>query len=894
MAAVLDAKRIGRFEIVNTLGRGAQGTVYLAQDTRLKRRVALKTLRVERVDAAERAHATEVMLGEAHIVGQLSHPNIVTLFDAGEEEGSPYLVFEFVEGKTLGDLIRTRGTLTPADAVKVACGMLAAIDYAHEAGVVHRDLKPANVMMTRDDTPRIMDFGIASFHGETEAAEPGKQSVSGTPSYMAPEYLGGAAFTPRCDVFAAGMVLYEMLTGATAVKGDNPYQTMFAMVKQEYPRPSTRNPAVDEKLEGIVMRALEKDPQKRFASASAMLEALKAYANPQPTAASDGAGDGGAAGSVLEFLLRRMRYKSDFPVLSSTITTVNNLVSRENEPTSALADSIIKDVSLTNKLLRMVNTAYFQQFGGSVSTVSRAVSILGFQKVRNAALSLMLFDHLQNKVQAADLKDQVTASYFSGVMSRELVAKLGIKNAEEAFICAMFHRLGRLLAVFYLHDESCEVSRVAKARGITEDVAAVEVLGMSYTDLGLGVAKQWNLPERIVSSMKTASVAGIGNTDESKLRALSELSNRLADAAASPNARVREGLMKSIDADFGKPLGLDADKFDALLRSAAETFSGEVRAMGLPLGSGGFMKGLRNLSPAVDPAAAAAAATATAETVIGEDSLATGGPAGPGKTAAGQTSAAGGAGKARAGSTSANAAATGEPSATGTRAGGTAPAAALSETRGGPGATQGAWTVGSEAALDDNRLDTITAEMGVEPPGMNPMERANMLTAGIQDITNTLAGEYQLNDLLRIILETMYRAIGFTRVMLCTRHPQTNSLRGRLGFGADAEQIIKRGFQVPLDVSKDVFYGAISKSADICIEDRDSERVRAYIPAWYRNAVKARGFVLFPVIVNKKPVALIYADHEEAGRLKFADGELNLLKTLRNQAILAIRQKSVG
>jgi serine/threonine protein kinase len=877
----MDAKRIGRFEIVSTLGRGAQGTVYLAQDTRLKRRVALKTLRVEHVDPAERAHATEVMLGEAHIVGQLSHPNIVALFDAGEEEGSPYLVFEFVEGKTLGDLIRTRGTLAPADAVKVACGMLAAMDYAHEAGVVHRDLKPANVMMTRDDTPRIMDFGIASFHGETEVAEPGKQSVSGTPSYMAPEYLGGAAFTPRCDVFAAGMVLYEMLTGSPAIKGDNAYQTMFAMVKQEYPRPSTRNPAVDEKLEAIVMRALEKDPQARYASASAMLEALKAYANPQPVAAPEGAGDGG----VLEFLLRRMRYKSDFPVLSSTITTVNNLVSRENEPTSALADSIIKDVSLTNKLLRMVNTAYFQQFGGSVSTISRAVSILGFQKVRNAALSLMLFDHLQNKVQASDLKDQVTSSYFSGVMSRELVAKLGIKNAEEAFICAMFHRLGKLLAVFYLHDESCEVTRVSKARGITEDVAAVEVIGMSYTDLGLGVAKQWNLPERIVSSMKTASVAGIGNTDESKLRALSELSNRLADAAIAPNASVREGLMKSIDSDFGKPLGLDADKFDALLRTAAETFSTEVRALGLPLGSSGFMKGLRSLTPAVDAGAAAAAATASAETVIGDDSIATGATGGTGAASPG---------KAGATRPLANPASTGSNASIATgaaRDANGAQQAAFSATNGG---TQGGWTMGSDAALADNRLDTITPEMGVTPPGMNPMERANMLTAGIQDITNTLAGEYQLNDLLRIILETMYRAIGFTRVMLCTRHPQTNSLRGRLGFGADADQIIKRGFQVPLEVSKDVFYGAISKSADICIEDRDSERVRAYIPAWYRNAVNARGFVLFPVIVNKKPVALIYADHEEAGRLKFADGELNLLKTLRNQAILAIRQKSSG
>jgi eukaryotic-like serine/threonine-protein kinase len=184
--------------------------------------------------------------------------------------------------------------------------------------------------------------------------------------------------------------------------------------------------------------------------------------------------------------------------------------------------------------------------------------------------------------------------------------------------------------------------------------------------------------------------------------------------------------------------------------------------------------------------------------------------------------------------------------------------------------------------------------MSNQAPGLEPAARAHMLSAGIQDITNTLAGDYQLNDVLRIILETMYRAIGFTRVLLCTRDPQTNSLRGRLGFGEQADVIIKRGFLVPLDVSKDVFYGSISKLADICIEDRESERIRAYIPEWYRKAIPARGFVLFPVAVNKRPVALIYADHIEAGRLRFADGELNLLKTLRNQAILAIRQKSMG
>ncbi len=849
MAAVMDAARIGRFDIVSTLGRGAQGTVYLAQDTHLDRRVAVKTLRLDRVADGKRAHETEVMLAEARIVGRLSHPNIVALFDAGQDGDVPYLVFEYVEGQTLGDLIRDSGTVAPHDAVRIASGLLAGVDYAHEAGVVHRDLKPANIMITRESVPRVMDFGIAS-HTEVEAGNTGQQGLSGTPSYMAPKYLSGAAFSPRCDVFAAGMVLYEMLTGAPAVKGATHHQTMYAIVKEPFARASTRNQAVDEKLEAIVMRALEKDPLARYASAAAMLAALTEYANPQPQqAAAAGGGDGG----TLDFLLRRMRYKSDFPVLSSTISTVNNLVASENERSDALADGILKDVSLTNKLLRMVNTAYFQQFGGSVSTISRAVSILGFQKVRNAALSLMLFEHLQNKAQAADLKDHVTSSYFSGVVSRELTPKLGMGNLEEAFICSMFHRLGRLLSVFYLHDESCEVTRVAKARGIAEDLAAVEVLGMSYSDLGLGVARQWNLPERIVGSMKAATTPGVGGTEESKLRALSDMSNRLSDAVVVPAGKARDALLGKIEADYGKDFDLKDGELTALMETSAEAFTTEIKSLGLPINSGAFMPGIRALNGAMarEDQVKKAAATGAAAPVI----------------AAARGTPATGAGPAR-----------------GSQA---VPAAGIPATS--PGAQ-----AASDATMAETMLNTVTPDMSLMAPSLEPAARAHMLSAGIQDITNTLAGDYQLNDVLRIILETMYRAIGFTRVMLCTRDPASNSLRARLGFGDQADAIIKRGFQVPLDSSKDVFFGAISKLADICIEDCESEKIRPYIPDWYRRSLTARGFVLFPVAINKKPVALIYADHVEAGRLRFADGELNLLKTLRNQAILAIRQKSSG
>jgi hypothetical protein len=169
-------------------------------------------------------------------------------------------------------------------------------------------------------------------------------------------------------------------------------------------------------------------------------------------------------------------------------------------------------------------------------------------------------------------------------------------------------------------------------------------------------------------------------------------------------------------------------------------------------------------------------------------------------------------------------------------------------------------------------------------------ERSAILNAGIQDITNSLVGDCELNDILRMILETMYRGIGFTRVLLCVRDPASNSLRARFGFGADVDRIVQRGFQVPLAPSADAFHAAITSGTDVLIEDIDAERIRDHIPQWYRKLVPARSLALFPLLVKSKPVGLFYGDSDR-GTLGFDPAELNLLKTLRNQAVLAIRQR---
>jgi hypothetical protein len=166
-----------------------------------------------------------------------------------------------------------------------------------------------------------------------------------------------------------------------------------------------------------------------------------------------------------------------------------------------------------------------------------------------------------------------------------------------------------------------------------------------------------------------------------------------------------------------------------------------------------------------------------------------------------------------------------------------------------------------------------------------------ILTAGIQDISNTLVDGFKLNDILRIILETMFRAMGFKRVVLCIRDAKAGCMQGRFGFGPNANEVAK-AFRFPLSFTPDIFHAATSKGVDILISDINDPKIAARVPEWYRKAVPAHSFVLFPLNIKGNPVALIYADRDEPGGISIPENELSLLRTLRNQAILAIKQGS--
>ncbi|MGL5986549.1 MAG: protein kinase domain-containing protein [Burkholderiales bacterium] len=789
-AAASQPKTVGRFQVINLLGKGGHGAVYFAHDPQLQRPVALKTVRLEK----QSPEAIKALNEEARTISQLQHPNIVTLYDLVQEGGLQYMVLEYVEGQTLAQKI-AGVMLDKREALDITRQILDGLAYAHAKNILHCDIKPANIMIDKSGVARIMDFGIAQQKGSASGSK-------GTPNYMAPEAVAGKSLGEGADVFATGLVLYEMLTGQVAASGENVFAIMNSIANEEFAAPSSMNADVDEKLDGIVLRALLKDPDDRFTSADSFRTALKVYM--QPHAEADGDDDSPSAKGTVEFLLRRIRHKSDFPALSQAISAINKITNADAESLHVLSSSILKDFSLTNKLLRLVNSATYGQFGGTISTISRAVIILGFETIRNLAITLILFEHLQNKSQAVHLRDEIILAFFGGLTARMVDQKLGGKVLEESFICAIFHRLGRLLATFYFYDEAIEIKKRVQA-GSTEEVAAIAVLGISYDELGIQIARAWNFPDKIVQSMQFVRDEKVRKpqTGNERLRLVTSLSSELTQLAAGGSGADRGQKLSVLAHRYGSALPLNESELTRLVDEAIREFAKEASVYGVNASRSEVLRNARQW----------------------------------------------------AGMDTSNASATPD-------------------------------------TLDREFEQTRVMEAQAASP-IDPLDRKTVLSAGIQDITNTLVDNYNLNDLLRIILETMFRGMGFDRVLLCTRDMRSNSMPARIGFGPGVDKLLKT-FAVPLGKSQDVFQVAIDKQADIFLSDINAPNICDRIPAWYRTLISAQTFILLPLAIDKKVIGMFYADKAEAGSLMIPAQELNLLKTLRNQAVLAIRQKQIG
>ena len=785
--------QLGRFRLLNRLGEGAQATVWLAHDPLLDREVAVKLLK----PAAEPGSVDE-WLHEARAVSRLTHPNIVPVFEADTQGGRSYLVFEYVSGGTLSQRLRAGPKLTAAEAVTLMLGVLDGLTAAHAAGLVHRDLKPSNILLDARGRARVMDFGIAA---RVSPATDAPNRIVGTPGYISPEAARGAPAHPQMDVFAAAVMLAEMLSGQRLNHDSDPWRAIQRVQTTDLVLPSGLDPSVDDALRAIVQRGLARGPEARWPSAAVMRDALAAWLRPvaEPDAEAQDA-------PVLDFLLRRMRHKSDFPALSDAIGRIQRLTQSEHESLANLSNEILKDVALTQKLLRLVNTAQYRHTGGGgISTVSRAVALIGFAGIRNLALSLVLLERMENKGHAQRLREDFLRSLMAASLARELCANA--RDAEEAFLGAMLHHLGRTLTEFYFPEEAETVRRLVSPASsddggpppLSEAAASAQVLGMSYEALGLGVARQWGLPDSLQRAMRRPGGEAPPKLIEDgaeRQRWLARASNDMADLILHTPPEQAHAKLRALAQRHARALGVTAEAFEQAADTARQRLAQMTEALELHLPRDSrAQRLLAPLTPSV------------------HDSL---------------------------------------------TAHELAPTQVLERT-----------------------------EAGARP---SPAQASELLAAGIQEITDAMVDSAQLNAVLRMILETIYRALGLRRVIFCLRDARGQTLTGRLGVGDDVERLapllrVDLTHQPP-----DLLAAVCLKGADTLIQDARAANIAARLPSWFKGELQAQSFLLLPLMLKGAPLGLIYADHAKAGAVQLGDKELSLLRTLRNQAVMAFRQ----
>ena len=775
-------RQIDRFEVLDVLGKGAQGIVYRARDPQLQREVAIKAVRLQ---TSRDSDATiDNLLQEARTVSQMQHANIVSIYDIGNDPLDPYLVLEYIEGQTLQQRLQSPPDL--GEALQIMRDVLSGVAAAHERGIIHCDLKPANIMITGDGQAKVADFGLATL--VDQATEDGEH-LAGTPQYMAPEYIETRQRQTVSDVFSLGLIFYQLLTGRLAVDGEDVYQLLYAIANQPIEPPSKFNARIDERLDALIMKALEKNPESRFRNAGEMLQQLES-----DLALGEALEQGGDSDATVQFLLRRMKHKKDFPAFSQTISVLNRVSTSQTESLATVSNAILKDVSLTNKLLRIVNSAYYNRGGEKISTISRAVIMLGIEPIKSLALSLMLFEHLQNQQQAQELKEDAVSSLFSAIIADELARQAGIQSHEEAFLCALLQQLGKLLTRFYLHEEAQAIDRQVQSKGIEEETAALAVLGVHYHQLGQAVAREWGFPKQIIDSMRPIDAEQLKNRGDriDRLRIIANFSNRLTDALKQPSAR-QEQKIETLVEQYGKTLSLDRSATDALIERSQQELSAFAKLIRFNIEKSRFYQRLEGTTGL------------TAEI-----------PALP---------------------------------------------------------------------SDPQQLEVLRQSMN-DNPGDDDSVQA--LGNGIQDITNTLTGDFTINQVMQMVLETIYRALPGSRVLLGLRDPRSQSIVGKFGYGDDIENLI-RNFSIPLAYQPDVFHIAFKNNVDIKIDDARDPKITDKVPEWYKRKVNSRFFIIFPIVIKHSPIALLYIDSADQAPIPISDEQLGLLKTLRNQVILAIK-----
>ncbi|MGC3980897.1 MAG: HDOD domain-containing protein [Steroidobacteraceae bacterium] len=507
----------------------------------------------------------------------------------------------------------------------------------------------------------------------------------------------------------------------------------------------------------------------------------------------------------LDTILQRLGGRSGFPALTTTITDINRIVGSDSDSVRKLTQTILRDVSFTNKMLQVVNSATYGQFRGRIHTISKAVLILGFDAVRSVAMSLLMLEFSKGSSQAKTMQDEIISAFFAGVVSKPLCQQLQLRNIEEGVICTMFQSLGKLLTTFFFYEEGEQIRGLVET-GMNEEAASHQVLGISYRDLGVGVAKHWNFPDRLIQGMQTVTPRDIKQpgTDAEKLCIAANLASELCATALHTSEADKPAALQALAKRYAVAIKVDAKELNAAINSGLEEIAERALTLNISVTNNQKLNTIKTWAGNADES--------KPSTAVNQD------PA-------------------------------------------------------------------TDPLLQD--VNALDATVETQTITHNPEQ---ILSAGIRDVTETLVTEFAINDILQMVLETMYRGMDFSRTLVFIRDAKLNTMRARFGFGEHIEQIIQKCV-FPLAFAPDVFHVALDKGVDIVIDDALAPNIVSRIPQWHRQAMPAKSFLLLPIVVKNQTIGLFYADSEESSGIKVDTKQLGLLRTLRNQVVIAFKQK---
>lgn len=498
-----------------------------------------------------------------------------------------------------------------------------------------------------------------------------------------------------------------------------------------------------------------------------------------------------------ERFLKKICASSDLPALGSAVARVVQLTSSDDEAVHNLTQFVLSDVALTQKILRLSNTAVYRTVSGGkpVTTISRAIFLLGFDTIKTSALAMLLVEGLADAKHAHSVRRELAQALYASVIGRELARRSHYQGAEEAAIAALFKNFGHLLVASHDHALYSEIAALVVSGSCTPGRASTQVLGCSFDLLSETVLQEWGFPDSIIRALAPTAPRTL-KPSQNRQEWMQQVAMFSAEAARLVPGVSKDGdngaLCQPLLARFGAAFALDQAKLDKLFSNVAQEIKTLVDSMDLAL-----------------PVPIVAAAPA--------------------------------------------------------------------ELKGLP----------SELLMV--QLDAGTQQPDARHPSGKPVNARDLLLAGVQDVTQMMAsGRCKTNELILLVLETIYRSMGFRFAAVCLKDPKSGQFRTRIALG-ELHAARQSGFAFARSSSRDLFQLALDNDADLMISDATTRKIRDLIPDWHRTLLPdARSFIVLPLVLQKVPLGLFYADRAQLAPEGVPSDEAALIKTLKGQVLAAL------